>query len=343
MFSKSGINILLIIIPLALAQAQDPQYSQYYANPLYLNPAFTGAISYARAQVNFRNQWPSAVGNFTSYQASYDRFFNDLNLGVGGIALVDRLAEGKLKSTSVGFLTSYSFNINKSTNIRNALQFTVVQRNTDFSKYTFGDQLSADVGKLNVNTLDELSSAVGTKTFGSVSFGSLLTQKKFWLGISIHHLNRPNQAFSSNVNSLPIKTSIHGGYKFVFEDNRGLVKKLENSVTTTFNFKNQGQFNQLDLGVYWHFEPIIFGLWYRGLPLLKSANGYFNQDALVIMMGYKKDGFTLGYSFDITISKLGLGTGGCHEISCGFEFGSVGDKRKSFKKHKIMFMPYPKL
>lgn len=323
--------------------AQDPQYSQYYANPLYLNPAFTGAINYARANVNFRNQWPNTAGNYTSYQASYDRYFSDLNLGLGGIALVDRLAEGKLKSTSVGLLSSYSFNINRTTNIRAALQLNVIQRNTDFGKYTFGDQLSADLGYLSTRTQDDLASSTSSKTNASISFGTLLTQKNFWLGISTHHLNRPNQSFSVDNNRLPIKTSIHGGYKYIFADNRGLVQKLENSVTTTFNFKNQGAFTQLDIGAYWHFEPIVFGAWYRGLPIFKSAEGYFNQDAIILMVGYKKDGFTVGYSYDITISKLGLNTGGSHEISCGFEFGSVGDKKKSFKKHKIIYMPYPKL
>ncbi|EMR01654.1 type IX secretion system membrane protein PorP/SprF [Cesiribacter andamanensis] len=39
--------------------AQDPQFSQYYANPLYLNPALTGNGSAGRVGVNFRQQWPS--------------------------------------------------------------------------------------------------------------------------------------------------------------------------------------------------------------------------------------------------------------------------------------------
>ena len=36
---KKCMSILLALLPL-LVQAQDPEFSQYYAAPLYLNPAF---------------------------------------------------------------------------------------------------------------------------------------------------------------------------------------------------------------------------------------------------------------------------------------------------------------
>jgi hypothetical protein len=44
--------------------AQDPQYSQFYAAPLYLNPAFAGATGQNRIGINYRNQWPAIDANF---------------------------------------------------------------------------------------------------------------------------------------------------------------------------------------------------------------------------------------------------------------------------------------
>ena len=46
--------------------AQDPQFSQFYAAPLYLNPAFAGSSELARVGINYRNQWPAMPGNFVT-------------------------------------------------------------------------------------------------------------------------------------------------------------------------------------------------------------------------------------------------------------------------------------
>ena len=40
-------------------KAQDPQFTQFYANPLYLNPAFAGTARCPRICMNYRNQWPN--------------------------------------------------------------------------------------------------------------------------------------------------------------------------------------------------------------------------------------------------------------------------------------------
>ena len=57
---------IIISIVLAMAglriQAQDAMFSQYYANPLYLNPAFAGTNVCPRLAFHFRDQWPSMPG-----------------------------------------------------------------------------------------------------------------------------------------------------------------------------------------------------------------------------------------------------------------------------------------
>ncbi|MFQ3327045.1 MAG: hypothetical protein ACI8YC_001686, partial [Salibacteraceae bacterium] len=55
--------------------SQDPIYSQFYSNPLYLNPALAGVERCPRFVMNYRNQWPgisSGGGNYVTYSASYD-------------------------------------------------------------------------------------------------------------------------------------------------------------------------------------------------------------------------------------------------------------------------------
>ena len=57
-FSKLFIAIAACIFISNDSNAQDPAFSQFYANPLYLNPAFAGATPKGcpRANLNYRDQ-----------------------------------------------------------------------------------------------------------------------------------------------------------------------------------------------------------------------------------------------------------------------------------------------
>src|SRR6187431_3402392 len=74
---------LLMLVAEGAVTAQDPQFSQFYAAPLYLNPALTGATGQARAGINYRNQWPAIDANFTTMSAYFDYFIEDKSSGVG--------------------------------------------------------------------------------------------------------------------------------------------------------------------------------------------------------------------------------------------------------------------
>ena len=56
--------------------SQDAGFSQFYANPIYLNPALTGNRSNPTLSLNYRNQWPSLQSSFTTYAASWDQHFD---------------------------------------------------------------------------------------------------------------------------------------------------------------------------------------------------------------------------------------------------------------------------
>jgi len=63
--------------------SQDPQFSQYYAAPLYLNPAFTGTSQSHRFIANYRNQWPNIARGFVTTAVSYDVDLHQYNSGIG--------------------------------------------------------------------------------------------------------------------------------------------------------------------------------------------------------------------------------------------------------------------
>ena len=69
---KRYLTAVLLMISCSV-MAQDPEFTQFYANQLYLNPAFAGSARCPRLCLNYRNQWPALTGTFITYSASYDQ------------------------------------------------------------------------------------------------------------------------------------------------------------------------------------------------------------------------------------------------------------------------------
>ena len=75
--------VILIILMAGIVHAQDPQFTQIYATPLYTCPAFAGSTSGSRLVMNFRDQWPAIPGDFVTCAASYDQYVPQVNSGIG--------------------------------------------------------------------------------------------------------------------------------------------------------------------------------------------------------------------------------------------------------------------
>ena len=145
-----------------------------------------------------------------------------------------------------------------------------------------------------------------------------------WFGTAFHHMNQPSQSLLGQEASgkLPMKYSVHGGIKLPIKDFQGYT--TTNFITAAFNYRAQARYDQFDIGIYFERNPMVFGIWYRGIPGFKGYEpGYANNDALILLLGVKTQQIKIGYSYDITISRLVSNTGGAHEISLIYEFAGV--------------------
>jgi type IX secretion system PorP/SprF family membrane protein len=302
------LTIFLWILSLQ-AMAQDPHYSQYYSAPLYINPAFAGTSQGHRVVVNYRNQWPQIPNAFQTYSVSYDFNLRDLKSGFGVIATSDKAGSAGLRSSTAGFIYSYKIQLHEKWILTPGIQFTYGIRDIDFSKLVFGDQLT-----FNGPTQDAASNKLDNVTYFDFSTGLLLYNKKFWLGMSIGHLNEPNTSLLGESNMLPRKSSIHTGIKIPLY--HGPFKNVNvSSISPGLIYQRQGNYDQLDIGLNYHTEPIIFGVWYRGIPLQQEQPDHMNQDAFAVILGLKLEKMEIGYSYDLTVSNLGGNSGGAHEVS----------------------------
>ena len=324
--------ISLILFSPKPGKAQDPQFSQFYSAPLYLNPAFVGSTHWTRVGANFRTQWPAIDANFVTLSAYVDHYLDDQNSGIGLIITGNREGLAGLRSNSIGLQYSYQLPISKIFTVRAGVHVAYVLRDVNFGKLTFGDQYDQN-GFISVPTAETFNTGA-RKSFLDLGFGGLLYSENIWLGVSAFHVNNPNQSLIGESSRLPVKYSVHAGYKFFFKPGvmgQGIyATPQERSLAPTVQFRKQGVFSQLDIGLYFTYEPVLFGLWYRGVPF-KQFNGYTNNEALVFMVGFEKkapkDALYIGYSYDFTISQLGASAGGAHEIAISYSF-FTGDPRK---------------
>lgn len=329
--------IALILLSGSRAIAQDIQFSQFYAAPLYLNPALAGSTELSRAGINYRNQWPAIDANFITYSAYFDHFFIDYNSGVGLMVTSDREGLAGMTSTAVALDYSYQVRLSSEWSARAGLEGSYVWRSLDFSKLIFGDQLDF-TGIVKGQTDENFNSDFSVNYF-DLAAGAMVYNGNLWVGFATHHLLTPNQSLIEASDELPRKYSVHAGYKIPIRSARPQAwGRREVSVTPTLLYKRQGEFSQFDVGMYYTYEPMVFGVSYRGIPI-NSVEGIMNNESLIVLLGFSTNGFNIGYSYDVTISNLGFRSGGAHELSLSYQF-FLGDPRKP-PKH-VRKLPCPK-
>ncbi|WP_420387996.1 type IX secretion system membrane protein PorP/SprF [Roseivirga sp.] len=320
---KAGILLFVFIqlISIGELKAQDPQFSQFYAAPLYINPAFTGASGYTRLGVNYRNQWPNLQSSFKTFSFYMDHYMYRVNSGIGLIVTTDREGSFGLRSTTIGGSYAYQLKINDNLVFRPGIQFSSVNRSSGFG-FIFTNQIDPVTGAIDPTVTDP--SVVDKDlnvSFGDISVGGVLYSRTLFLGAAVQHLTEPNQSIIEEDSPLPQRLTIHGGLKINL--GHGPLRRdltytyAERSITPVFQYKTQGSFSQLDIGAFLHLEPINLGVQYRGVPF-KQFNNFPNNEAIIFSLGVTTNNFNIGYSFDYTISDLGIEAGGAHEFSMSY-------------------------
>jgi type IX secretion system PorP/SprF family membrane protein len=320
-----------------LLYGQDAQFSQFYATPTYLNPAFVGVSQEARATVAYRNQWQSLPLNFQTTAALYEHYLANYRLGIGGFFKNDRQSPTStfpIASNEVALQLSYWLPINKKLTISYGIQGGYTTRNFNFSNLLFSQQFNSLTNNFDRSASSGENFGGQTQGFWDISSGVLAYTSRFWLGLSAHHLNRPNQSVLVQKDALPIRYSLQTGYKIpVGKQGKWGEDLPEKSIIPVLMYISQGTSNQMSAGIYAIFEPIMLGFWYRGLPIKQNRETYINHDALAFMVGVNTGRFTVGYSYDYTLSDLIRQGADSHEITLSYSF-EVNHEHSSLKQKK---------
>lgn len=317
------ITLILIscLILLADMKGQDPQFTQFYSVPLYLSPSFAGATQQHRIASSYRNQWLGIPGGFATYVLSYDYYFSKYNSGLGVLVLRDQAGSGNLGFINTSIVYAYDFRFYKEWHVRPGLGFMYSIYSLDFSSLKFRDQIiNNDPNNDNPQSWSLPPSGSVGNIDGSVS--TMIYNPNIWLGVTVDHLLLPNISFYGGKTNVPLKFTAYGGIKLITKGK--LLKPSDESVSLAFQYRQMGDNQQLDIGLYWFKVPLVLGVWYRGIPQVNSVRG----DAISFLTGYKTSRFSVGYSYDFTVSGLINSTAGAHELSVIWEFQTERKKRR---------------
>ncbi len=312
------VNIWVFILTATVACAQDPQFSQFYANPLYTNPAFAGSSTVARGVLNYRSQWPGISGTFRTISTSYDEHFDVINGGIGVLVTADEAGVGTLRTVSASGIYSYQIIINKYLTIRAGIAGSFNQRSIDFSKLQFYDQIVRGVGFVQPTKEPPSANSITYLNFAS---GLIAYTKQFYAGFAVHNLSEPVQSFYGNsdheLNSIPRRYTAHAGLVIPLTRNRD--ERKSTNLWPNVIYMQQRLFNQLNLGMYYNKGPVVLGTYFR-------ANSV-NSDAIIFVMGFRLPKMRFGFSYDATVSEAKAGARQSYEVSLSFEL-----KKKQPKK-----------
>jgi type IX secretion system PorP/SprF family membrane protein len=294
--------LLLLAMSLPNALAQDPIFSQAYANRLYLNPALTGVENNPLVYAQYRNQWPALSANFVTTTVAYDQKIKSINSGIGFIAMHD--AAGRtLTQTSLGVNYSYEMVVGDSIRISTGTQVLLGYKQVDWDKMTFGDMIDPRQGFI-FQTGDVIKSR--NRTFLDLAAGVAVQWHGLFLGGAVHHINRPDVSMVLGESILPMRYTLHLGYNFripFIENNQFL------TITPHVMYQKQSQFDMLVVGGYLNYRNITLGCFSR------------SRDAVIGLMGYDFKFGRVAYSYDYTMSMLTNISGGSHELSLSWRLG----------------------
>jgi type IX secretion system PorP/SprF family membrane protein len=304
---KKFIVTLITCVALANASnAQDPNFSQFFASPLTLNPALTGKFDGVyRVAGNFRNQWPTINNAFVTRTASVDfgimknRLDEIDQLGVGILGVTDRAGDGVLVTNYAGLSLAYHKGLDEDGfhQIGAGFQGTFVNKRLDVSKVDFEDELTP-LGFTGVTSEIFDSRQISVSYFdlnaGVFYNGSTDGYNNFYVGASMYHINRPKESFQGGQYLLSARTTIQaggkipiGGYKHFLHiaANHSMQAKAKNTVVGgAFSYNlNNDEDNPTN---------IYAGAWYR-----------FN-DAAIPYIGIEINGLRIGASYDANTSSL---------------------------------------
>lgn len=320
-----------MFIVTSLHAQQEPQFTQNMFNRVFTNPGFAGisdgicVSGIGRQQwVGFKDSEGEKVAPET-FVISIDAPIRILRGGITALVMQDNIGFTKTITLRIGYSYIKEIGFGK---LGIGLQGGFNNRTMDFSKFIAVDpndmllqQVSGEESEMLIDGSLGIVYEVPDQYFVGVSVNQLLQTRGKELA------NWTTNVDSTTTGSFLYKMTldrtfyIQGGYDYVFRNHPNF------AILPYAMIKFDQAAVQVDIAALLEFKGMFWG-----------GVNYRIQDAISIIAGLQFKSFKLGYSYDITTSKMGLSrTGGSHEIMLQYCFKIIPDKgRKSYRNTRFL-------
>lgn len=305
--------------------AQSPQFTQFKASGLYLNPALSGTTGnqFQFTLVN-RQQWSKLGSGLTTRLLSFD-YTPSEQLSTGVLFIDDDAGPANLKTTSLHVMPTVLVPIAQKVNIHFSQQFSYYTRRINHNNVQFIDDWLFGTPGGDAALLQEGDVA----SYLNFSTGVVIYSDFFWAGVAIHDY-LPDHILIGGSNTLLVnennrqhlaKISFHGGVQLGLPDS-------DFNLFASINIRAQGNTTQMDsqAGFNWLVEgkkynySIFTGLAYRSF--LRQESNLTKRADISPILRLAFDQLVIGYSYDATISKLAPFAGNTHELTLTYRISS---------------------
>jgi type IX secretion system PorP/SprF family membrane protein len=309
--------ILACVFGKTVCAQVDPHFSQYYIQPMSMNPAFTGAFD---GDYRVSAIWRSQYGNTLNTRGISGEKTTNKNASIG-FNLVNQVSSDGAYSFTNGYLTfAYTgvrFGSNADHYLVMAMQIGFISRKFDITKMQFGSQWISGVGFDASSASNETFLKPQVTSFDAgagIAYYDATPNKtaSFFGGIAAYHITQPVNPFLSDQtqSKLDIRYSVQAGVRITASD--------QLSIVPTALYMKQGDAEEKMGGVYLQAyagenTDVMFGAYYR------------LADAIVPFVGFYYKGLTFGMSYDVDASaKSAAGSKG---NSLEFSISYVGKSK----------------
>ncbi len=308
---------IIFLFSITLSFAQDKHFSQFYASPMTVNPALSGAFDGKyRVGVVYRDQWRGALDNpYVTFAGSLDlrfdigkrRVFRDAVSG-GIVFFTDRVGGIDFNTNQMALVGAYHKALDRRSTqyLSVGLKLGLTQRNLNFEQLTFQDQFNG-IDAFSNPTGEELSE--NNFSYSDMATGIYYTvtpsrQKSYYAGIALHHFNVPNASFfredDDPKDALYMKTIVHLGARMPIGNEKQIFPRIMASLQGPHLQIDAGMNLRMNIGGGYSSSALHVGAWLR--PVKDDAS--FNLDAIIAMVGVEIQNVLFGLSYDSNINSL---------------------------------------
>lgn len=311
---------LLFILNIASYGQQDPQYTNFMYFKSGFNPGYIGTEKAINGLMLNRYQWEGFPGAPKTLVFSMDAAVQAFGAPGGiGLNIISDQA-GNEKTTGVNFSYAYKTSLNfGELGLGASLGLMTKGYNGDWGDGVSNDGLVDDIYTPPGSDPSVPQGEVSQMAF-DVGLGAYLSNPKYYLGLSVSHVNQANIEFSDQATMfLARHYYLMGGYNIKLADP---LFELQPSVL----FKTDLAGWQLDVNTNIIYDNKFWG----GLS-------YRVSDAVSLLLGMEMlNGLKVGYSFDLVTSAIGSEAIGSHEIFITYSIDL--EKNRSQKYKSVRFL-----